>query len=252
MSPDVWHITPWEIVLRMIIATGLGGLVGMEREWSNHAAGFRTHILVCLGSATIMLLSIYGFGQFASEPNVRLDPSRLSAQVVSGIGFLGAGAILRNGNVIKGLTTAASVWVVAGIGLCVGAGFLTGAFVCAFLVFNSLFLLNKWEKYLLRNRRYHEVDIKIYDQPGALGRIASTFGEFGIQIVNLKMNADTNDPSESTQMPTMHLCFNLKNQNQDMLLEALGQIAKLDVVISMETHKFQVQKQGMLERANSI
>lgn len=76
----------------------------MEREWSNHAARFRTHILVCLGSATIMLLSIYDFAQFVDETNVRVDPSPLAAQVVSGIGFLGAGVILRNGNIIKGLT----------------------------------------------------------------------------------------------------------------------------------------------------
>lgn len=106
----------------MVLAAVLGGLVGMEREWNNHAAGFRTHILVCLGAATIMLLSIYGFSQFVNEANVRMDPARLAAQVISGVGFLGAGAILRNGPVISGLTTAASVWVVAAIGLCVGAG----------------------------------------------------------------------------------------------------------------------------------
>lgn len=104
-TASVWEITHLELALRMILAVVLGGLIGIEREWSNHAAGFRTHILVCLGSATIMLLSSYGFSQFVNEGSVRMDPARLAAQVISGIGFLGAGAILRNGNMIKGLTT---------------------------------------------------------------------------------------------------------------------------------------------------
>jgi putative Mg2+ transporter-C (MgtC) family protein len=185
-ASGIWEITPLALILRMLVAAVLGGAIGIEREWSNHAAGFRTHILVCLGSATIMLLSIYGFSDFVNETNVRVDPSRLAAQVVSGIGFLGAGAIIRNGNVVKGLTTAASIWVVAAIGLCTGAGFFTGAFVCTFLAVVSLYLLNKWEKLLMRNRRIQEVKFKIRDVPGALGKVASTFGMHGIEIANIK------------------------------------------------------------------
>jgi putative Mg2+ transporter-C (MgtC) family protein len=228
----------------MVLAVVLGGLVGIEREWSNHAAGFRTHILVCLGSATIMLLSIYGFSEFVTEANVRIDPARLAAQVISGIGFLGAGAILRNGNIIKGLTTAASVWVVAAIGLCVGAGFLTGAFVCTFLVLVSLYVLNKWEKYLLRNRRYQEVEIAIIDKPGMLGKIASLFGEQDISISNVKMMPDqgivpgpTGEPE-----PLMKLRFSLKVQKQDKLLTAFEQISMLETVLAMETASFNFRR----------
>lgn len=90
----------------------LGGLIGFERERSNHAAGLRTHILVCLGSTLIMLLSIYGFSDFVDEINVRIDPARLATAVITGIGFLGAGTILFTGKSITGLTTAASIWVV--------------------------------------------------------------------------------------------------------------------------------------------
>ncbi|HEY0826461.1 MAG TPA: MgtC/SapB family protein, partial [Bacilli bacterium] len=120
---DPWFIDPVDLIIRLSIALFLGGIIGFERERNNHAAGFRTHILVCIGSALVMLLSIYGFSDFVDEENVRIDPSRLAAQVISGIGFLGAGVILRNGFSVTGLTTAASLWVAAAIGLAVGAGF---------------------------------------------------------------------------------------------------------------------------------
>jgi putative Mg2+ transporter-C (MgtC) family protein len=251
-SLSVWEITHWELVLRMILAVVLGGLIGIEREWSNHAAGFRTHILVCLGSATIMLLSVYGFSQFVNEGNVRMDPARLAAQVISGIGFLGAGAILRNGNMIKGLTTAASVWVVAGIGLSVGAGFYTGALLSTFLVLISLYLLNKWEKHLLRNRRYHEVDIQIIDNPGTLGRIASIFGSYDLQIVHLKMNSDEAGSADHPAAPSMHMQFSLKIQKQEKLVAALEQIAAMDVVLSMESdHVSAIKTLGQKENTLS-
>lgn len=118
-----WFIDEWHILLRLLLAMLLGGLVGLERERSNHAAGLRTHILVCLGSALIMMLSIYGFKDFAHELNVRIDPARLATAVITGVGFLGAGTILFTGKSITGLTTAASIWVVAAIGLASGAGF---------------------------------------------------------------------------------------------------------------------------------
>ena len=89
-DPTVWQISYWEVTIRLVLSLILGGLVGLERELGGHSAGFRTHILVCLGSSAIVLLSMYGFAEFASEPNVRLDPARLAAQVISGIGFLGA------------------------------------------------------------------------------------------------------------------------------------------------------------------
>ncbi|NHN29901.1 MgtC/SapB family protein [Paenibacillus sp. S3N08] len=241
-TASVWEITHLELTVRMILAVILGGLIGIEREWSNHAAGFRTHILVCLGSATIMLLSSYGFSQFVNEGNVRMDPARLAAQVISGIGFLGAGAILRNGNMIKGLTTAASVWVVAAIGLSVGAGFYVGAMLCTFLVLISLFLLNKWERHLLRHRRYYEVDIQIIDNPGSLGMIATIFGNYDLQIINLKMIPKENLTALDSSAPSMHMLFSLKIQKQEKLIIALEQIAAMDVVLSLESQHISTMK----------
>jgi len=129
------YITEYEIALRLFLACVFGGIVGYERERNDSSAGFRTHILVCLGSALIMVLSMYGFNEFNT---VSKDPARLAAQVVSGIGFLGAGTILRDKTSIKGLTTAASLWVVAAIGLAAGAGFYISSFFVTLLVFITL------------------------------------------------------------------------------------------------------------------
>lgn len=107
---------------RLGLAALLGSVVGFERERLQWAAGIRTHMLVCMGSCLMMLVSAFGFSEALQQAHVVLDPSRVAAQVVSGIGFLGAGAILLRGQVVRGLTTAASIWAVAGIGLAVGGG----------------------------------------------------------------------------------------------------------------------------------
>lgn len=112
-----------ELLLRIALAGGLGALIGVERQLRAKEAGLRTHILVCIGSAMFMIVSKYGFADLlANGHNIVLDPSRISAQVVSGIGFLGAGTIMLNKQIVRGLTTAAGLWVTAAIGLIVGSG----------------------------------------------------------------------------------------------------------------------------------
>ncbi|MGH2677187.1 MAG: MgtC/SapB family protein, partial [Actinomycetota bacterium] len=111
-----------ELALRLLGAALLGGVIGLEREVRDQPAGFRTHMLVALGSCLFTLISAYGFGAFQGDPGVPYDPTRIAAQIVTGIGFLGAGAIIRSGMSVRGLTTAASLWVVAAIGMAVGAG----------------------------------------------------------------------------------------------------------------------------------
>src|SRR3954471_4437210 len=110
-----------ETLLRLLAAAALGSLIGFERERLLWTAGIRTHMLVCVGACLFMIVSAYGFSTSLGA-NVVLDPSRVAAQVVSGIGFLGAGAILARGEIVRGLTTAASIWTVAAIGLAVGGG----------------------------------------------------------------------------------------------------------------------------------
>jgi len=114
-----------DVVVRLAVAAGLGAAVGFERELRDREAGMRTHLLVALGSCLFTLVSAYGFHDFLASGDtvVRADPARIAAQIVTGIGFLGAGAIIREGLSVRGLTTAGSLWVVAAIGMAVGAGF---------------------------------------------------------------------------------------------------------------------------------
>ncbi len=135
----------YEITLRIVVATILGGVIGMEREIRDQAAGFRTHILVCVGATLFTIASQYGFVGLVQGSTITLDPTRIAAQIVSGIGFLGAGAIIRYGVSVRGLTTAASLWVVAAIGLAVGAGFYSAALVVSLAVLVSLIVLRSLE-----------------------------------------------------------------------------------------------------------
>lgn len=111
-----------EFILRLFIAGILGSIIGLDREYRAKEAGYRTHFLVSLGSALIMIVSQHGFGEILDMPNVNLDPSRIASQVVTGIGFIGAGTIILHKQIVRGLTTAAGVWATSGIGLAVGAG----------------------------------------------------------------------------------------------------------------------------------
>lgn len=111
-----------EFVIRLVVAGAMGALVGLDREYRAKEAGYRTHFLVSLGSALIMIVSQYGFTEVLGKEGIGLDPSRIAAQVVSGIGFIGAGTIILNKQIVRGLTTAAGIWATAGIGLAIGAG----------------------------------------------------------------------------------------------------------------------------------
>jgi putative Mg2+ transporter-C (MgtC) family protein len=137
-------ISAFSIIGRLVLAVIIGGLIGFEREVQRRSAGLRTHILVSLGSCLIMLTSLYVFDIY--KGSAALDPARIAAGVITGIGFLGAGAIIRSGEVVKGLTTAASLWLVAGIGLGIGCGFYMASLVTAILTIVVLFFLKRLER----------------------------------------------------------------------------------------------------------
>jgi len=225
MGQGVWAISYWELSLRIVLSVAAGGLVGLEREWSNRAAGFRTHILVCVGATAIMLLSIYGFSQFADELNVRMDPARLAAQVISGIGFLGAGAIMRNGFTISGLTTAASLWVVAAIGLCVGAGFYFVSLLTTVIVLFCLFLLNRWEKKFFSVKRKMKMEMKIGCRAGRVNEIVRLVEENEIVIVDMAVNKEEQlfDSDKRDSCVKIHLT--VKVSNASMLVHFVDQLA---------------------------
>ncbi len=132
-----------ETLLRIAIAAALGGAVGLERELREREAGFRTHMLVSVGSALFTIASAYGFRDFlvSGDNVIRADPTRIAAQIVTGIGFLGAGAIIRQGLSVRGLTTAATLWLVAAIGLTTGAGYYSAAVITTLVALFSLWPL---------------------------------------------------------------------------------------------------------------
>ncbi|WGU93132.1 MgtC/SapB family protein [Paenibacillus dendritiformis] len=228
-----WTLDPACICLRLLLSLVLGGIIGFEREMNQHAAGFRTNILVCIGSSLIMLLSIYGFNAFVDEPNVRMDPARLAAQVVSGIGFLGAGTIIRTGLSVKGLTTAATLWVMAAIGLAVGAGFYFPAILTCGLVFVSLQVLNKIElRYLVANKAL-SVEVISYGGPETLGTISKKLMAERVEIRNMNVaDAETPGPIEGA-VPPLQMTITVvlpKKKSMSDLVERLKAIPGVTAV----------------------
>ena len=163
-----------ESLLRLSLAAVLGGLIGIERELREREAGLRTHLLVALGSCLFTIVSAYGFHAFlaSGEAVVRADPTRIAAQIVTGIGFLGAGAIIRQGLSVRGLTTAATLWVVAAVGLAAGAGYYSAAVITTAVVLVALWPLRIVAYRIIR--RFRPDDGRLYVQlpagapPGAL------------------------------------------------------------------------------------
>lgn len=207
------------VAVRLFLAAFLGGLIGLERESLNKAAGLRTHTLVSLGSCLIMLTSVEIFESVGH--GTLGDPARIAAQVVSGIGFLGAGTIMRSGFEIKGLTTAASLWVVASIGLAVGIGSYFAAIVCTTIVFLILVYMPRIEsKIKLSQKKMKVIDITIKDAPGQLGLITSHFGELNVDIRHLEMSeTDNNNQVKFTFMVLLP-----HNLNETEILNKLNKI----------------------------
>lgn len=175
---------------RLVLALVLGGMVGIERERKNQPAGFRTHVVLCVGSALMMLTSIHMAEEFNSgEPGTQrvTDPSRIAAQVVSGVGFLGGGAILRMGVTIRGLTTAASLWSTSGIGLAAGCGYYYGAVLMTVLMLTTLSVLSSLENLLFRSKSMRTLLVAARDIPGLIGAVERVLTREGIKVLNLRV-----------------------------------------------------------------
>ena len=218
----ILYITDYEIALRIILACFFGGIVGFQRERHDSPAGFRTHILVSLGAALIMILSMYGFSDFNS---VNKDPARLAAQVVSGIGFLGAGTILRDGVSVKGLTTAASLWVVSAIGLATGAGLYFSSFFATLLVFVTL--ERSIEHYFFRSKQI----IKIVTINGTckVKEVNRIIESNKIFPHNISMTLLSEEQNRTTFVYALRTPFN--RLNTDKIIEEIEQV---DGVLSVE------------------
>lgn len=183
----------WELILRLVLAAVLGGAVGLEREISDQPAGFRTHMLVALGSCLFAEVSAFGFSVFlgTQPPQVRFDPSRVAAQIVSGIGFLGAGAIIRYGMTVRGLTTAASLWVVAAVGLAAALGAYVTASVTAGITLLALWALKRIRPLIVRGlKEEHEELMVDVDADVELDRMVRKLTDAGMRVDHLRVEEE--------------------------------------------------------------
>lgn len=208
----------WELALRLGLAIAFGGAVGFERESQNLPAGFRTHILVCVGATLIMMVSAYGFTGPLAE---MADPSRIAASVVTGIGFLGAGTILRQRGNIRGLTTAASLWAVSAIGLAIGIGFYVGALLSTLVVLISLLVLGRLDRVFLSSHRVKRLNLHVSDQVGLVGEIASILSDLKINILKIDLDKAP-DPGEKGIIDIEFMVVIPLNFDRNQLFRRLG------------------------------
>lgn len=188
-----------DMVVKLFLSLLLGFVIGIERELTNKSAGLRTHILVCLGSTVFTILSIHGFPKGISTLGMMTygDPARIAAQILAGIGFIGGGAVLRHGTSVKGLTTAASLWITASIGMSVGTADYGVAILTAALAFLVLVLIRYVEKYFLNKytRKYARIEVLIACPIEFISKIQEWFyKEFKNHIIEVnssKMIKDT-------------------------------------------------------------
>jgi putative Mg2+ transporter-C (MgtC) family protein len=188
LSAAAPNLTWPHVMVRLVVAAGLGGAVGLERELRERQAGLRTHLVVCVGAALFTLVSAYGFRDVVEAGRVVVDPTRIAAQIVSGIGFLGAGAIIRQGLSVRGLTTAATLWLVAAIGMAVGAGFYSGAIVATLGALITLGPLRVFAYKIIRHWRPDQ-DRLVVDIPagGSPVPILEVIEENGAHVVSLEI-----------------------------------------------------------------
>lgn len=210
-------MTIYEVVFKLALAGILGGLIGLERESLSRPAGLRTYTLVCVGSTLAMIVSIDIYLQYYHTVNA--DPGRIAAQVVSGIGFLGAGTIMREGSTVQGLTTAAGLWVVACIGLAVGAGLYLPAVATTLLILFVLIYFIRFEHRFTGRREFKGIVLVVQDRPGQVGVIGSVLGELNVLIKNIQLNRLEGDDLEIElllQIPS--------NTSVEQVVERLGEM----------------------------
>lgn len=205
-----------EFILRLFIAGILGSIIGLDREYRAKEAGYRTHFLVSLGSALIMIVSQHGFSEILDTPRVNLDPSRIASQVVTGIGFIGAGTIILHKQIVRGLTTAAGIWATSGIGLAIGAGMyelgisatvltLIGLEVLSFL-FKSIGMKSSVVEFSTNNKE-------------TLNQLTQTFHSKNFMIVSFQMNEKT--MGETTLYHVTMIIKSKKSNDEGTLLKHL-------------------------------
>ena len=214
----------FDFVLRLLVAGISGAIIGLDREYRAKEAGYRTHFLVSLGSALIMIVSQYGFQEIIKENSVTLDPSRVAAQVVSGIGFIGAGTIIFQKQIVRGLTTAAGIWATAGIGLAVGAGMYVIGIAAMVLTLIGLEVLS----YLFKSIGMKSSMITFStDNKQVLKGVADRFNSKDYLIVSYQMDTQKHGSIETYQV-TM-IIKSKRNNDEGHLLSLIQEFPEVTV-----------------------
>jgi putative Mg2+ transporter-C (MgtC) family protein len=208
------------MILRLALAAGLGSVIGIERERLQWTAGLRTHMLVCVGATLFMLVSAFGFADSLGGPHVVLDPSRVAAQVVSGIGFLGAGAILFRRDKIRGLTTAASLWTVAAIGLAVGGGLYVAAVGGTAVIFAILAGVKPLERRFWPSQDSSEFQLVVDRESASLAVIQTELAGAGMAIRLVTIEPGDQDDEDEVSVGVQ----NVQVEQMMITLERLRQI----------------------------
>lgn len=203
----------YEVIIRLVLAIIIGGAIGYEREFKNRPAGFRTHILVCMGAAVISMIQLYSVQETVNMINknpqlasaLKADIGRLGAQVVSGIGFLGAGTIIHEKGSIKGLTTAASLWVVGCLGLAIGLGYYYLSILSAISAVVVLVSLKKFESKLFDKNNIIKIEVEYFNKADMVKKVAEYFEGKNIKIKNIEFSVDDIDEAEALDEYTRSL-----------------------------------------------
>jgi putative Mg2+ transporter-C (MgtC) family protein len=219
-------LSTYEIILRLFLSAILGGLIGMDREKLEWAAGLRTHMLVCLGSTLAMIVSSFGFDDILGQGGVTLDPSRIASLVISGIGFIGAGTILfRKRKVIYGLTTAAGLWTVAAIGLAVGGGMYIAAVATTLITLLVLIGVKKIETRFFSNDK-KDLSIRIHFQHAALSikTVSQLLEEYKVPPGEITLTQHKKERSDE-----LEIVFD-KAADQQKIMAAIDELKALEGV----------------------
>lgn len=216
-----------QTIIRLMLAAAAGSVIGFERERLQWAAGLRTHMLVCVGSCLVMIVSAFGFTDVLQQKNIVLDPSRIAAQVVSGIGFLGAGTILLRGEVVRGLTTAASLWAVAAIGLAVGAGLYVAALSTTVIALVILAGIKPIEDYYRDRVQTRRLNVVAKRGEMTIATLHDTIGARAVRVKQFVQQQDEADDLDSIQITFSRL-------SREAVAEISRQLKDLPFVVSVD------------------
>jgi len=231
MNMDFFPDDYMVITLRLLMAALLSGLIGLEREMKKQPAGLRTHLLVGIGACLMMLLSITGFDSFikTAEGPIQFDPSRIPSYVISGIGFLGAGTIIVHGKSVKGLATAASIWVAAGLGLVIGIGMYYVAVLTTVIVLAVLFVLGELEKKYIPSSKQRQITIIAENHEGIFSEISSSFEEQQLAVIDFRIE----DGALYGSNKISKYIFSIEAGQTDQEIELVKELQKSQAVIKV-------------------